>query len=62
MVFIPWGYGPQQVSRMVAEWFWESQPLRVKASYAKPEDSEWYPKYRGTREILREVGGPTPQG
>ena len=51
-----------KVSRMIAERFWESRPERVKAPYAKSEDSEWDPEYRETRETLREVGGTTPQG
>jgi hypothetical protein len=56
------GYGLHKVSCMVAERFWESRLERVKAPYAKPENSEQYPKYRETRETLREVGGTTPQG
>ena len=51
-----------KVSRMVAERFWESRRDRVKAPYAKPEDSEWDPEYCETRETLQEVGGTTPQG
>ena len=51
-----------KVSRMIAEWFWESQQERVKASYAKSEDSKRYPKYHETRETLWEIGGTTPQG
>lgn len=44
----------------VEEWFWESQPERVKASYSKPEESERYPKYNETRETLLEFGGDHP--
>ena len=56
------GYGPQEVTRMIEEWFWESQPERVKASYSKSEVSERDPKYHETRETLWELGGTTPQG
>ena len=31
------GFGPQTVFIRIAEWFWESQPERVKAPYAKSE-------------------------
>ncbi len=57
-----WGYGLQKVTSMLVEWFWESQPKRVKAPYTKAGESEQDPKYRETRETLREVGGTTPQG
>ena len=46
----------------LAEWFWESQPERVKAPYAKSVDSEQDPEYHETRGTLWEVGGTTPQG
>ena len=49
-------------SVILVEWFWESQPERVKAPYMKPEDSERDPKYCETRGTLQEVGGTTPQG
>ena len=62
MGFILWGYGPQEVTWKVKEWFWKDQPKRVKASYLKPEESERNPKYNETRETLLEVGGTTPQG
>ena len=29
------GYGPQEVTRKIEEWHWESQPQRVKAPYMK---------------------------
>ena len=57
-----WGYGLHYVSIKVAEWFWESQPERVKASYSKLACSEQDPKYHETRETLWEFGGTTPQG
>ena len=47
---------------MIAEWSWKDQPERVKVPYTKAIDSEQDPKYRETRETLREVGGTTPQG
>ena len=47
---------------LLAEWFWESQPERVKASYAKTRMNKLYPEYCETRETLQEVGGTTPQG
>ena len=56
------GYGLRQVTWTVVEWFWESQPERVKAPYLKAEESEQDPKYHETRETLWEVGGTTPQG
>ena len=43
------------------EWFWESQPERVKASYAKTRMSKLDPEYCETRETLQEVGGTTPK-
>ena len=49
-------------SQVLAEWFWESQPERVKAPYGKTKRDEQYPKYHETRETLWEVGGTTPQG
>ena len=30
MVRAPWGYGLHKVFERIAEWFWESQPERVK--------------------------------
>ena len=56
------GYGPQQVTRKIEEWHWESQPQRVKAPYSKSEGSERNPKYHETRGTLWELGGTTPQG
>ena len=44
------------------EWYWESQPERVKAPYGKAEIGKQDPKYHETRETLWEVGGTTPQG
>ena len=46
---------------MIVEWFWESQPKRVKAPYTKSEDPQQYPEYVGTRETLTEAGGTTLQ-
>ena len=47
-------------SLRIAEWFWESQPERVIAPYAKSEMTEWDPEYIKTRETLMEGGGTTP--
>ena len=44
----------------LAEWFWESQPERVKASYAKSEYSQQDPEYHETRGTLWEQAGTTP--
>ena len=38
----------------LAEWFWESQPERVKAPYGKTKRDKQYPKYHETRETLWE--------
>ena len=43
----------------IAEWFWESQPKRVKASYAKSERNQWDPEYHETRGTLWEYGRTT---
>ena len=60
MVRAPWGSDCIIDSMILAEWFWESQPERVKAPYTKTEQTEQDPEYRGTRETLREVRGTTP--
>ena len=57
-----WGYGLHKLLETIVEWFWESQPERVKAPYGKTKRDEQYPKYHETRETLWEVGGTTPQG
>ena len=41
-------------STSLAEWFWESQPERVKAPYAKDELTRRDPEYHETRETLWE--------
>ena len=46
----------------LAEWFWESQPERVKAPYTKSGPGRQDPEYHETRGTLWEVGGTTPQG
>ena len=56
------GYGPQQVTRKIEEWHWESQPERVKAPYTKSGPGRQDPEYHETRGTLWEVGGTTPQG
>jgi hypothetical protein len=55
-----WGYGLHLRFAKLAERFWESRPERVRAPYAKAEQTEQDPEYRGTRETLREVRGTTP--
>ena len=47
-------------SRLLEEWFWESQPKRVKASYAKSDISQQDPEYHETRGTLWEYAGTTP--
>ena len=47
-------------SRVLAEWFWESRPERVKAPYVKAELTEQDPEYHETRGTLWEVRGTTP--
>ena len=44
----------------LAEWFWESQPERVKAPYVKTKLTEQDPEYHETRGTLWEVRGTTP--
>ena len=44
----------------LAEWFWESQPERVKAPYVKADETEQDPEYIETRETLMEHAGTTP--
>ena len=44
----------------LAEWFWESQPERVKVPYTKLEVMQQYPEYHETRETLWERAGTTP--
>ena len=47
-------------SASLAEWFWESQPERVKAPYTKGERAKQDPEYHETRETLWERAGTTP--
>ena len=47
-------------SELLGEWFWESQPERVKAPYLKAEVTWRYPEYHETRETLWERAGTTP--
>ena len=55
-----WGYGLHKLLEPIVEWFWESQPERVKAPYLKIEESERDPEYHETRETLWERAGTTP--
>ena len=47
-------------SKVLAEWFWESQPERVKAPYLKTRETWQNPEYHETRETLWEGAGTTP--
>ena len=47
-------------SQLLEEWFWESQPERVKAPYSKTEETQQDPEYHETRETLWERAGTTP--
>ena len=47
-------------SQTLAEWFWESQPERVKAPYLKAEETWRDPEYHETRGTLWEYAGTTP--
>ena len=47
-------------SLRLAEWFWESQPERVKAPYAKTARTRRDPEYHETRGTLWEGAGTTP--
>ena len=49
------------VCQSLVEWYWESQPERVKAPYTKGGGSEQDPEYCGTRGTLQEAGGTTLQ-
>ena len=44
----------------LAEWFWESQPERVKAPYVKSDYRQQDPEYHETRGTLTEHAGTTP--
>ena len=47
-------------SAILVEWFWESQPERVKAPYMKGKQTWRYPEYHETRGTLWEQAGTTP--
>ena len=55
-----WGSDRVIDSQLLGEWFWESQPERVKAPYLKAEETRRYPEYHETRETLWERAGTTP--
>ena len=55
-----WGSDRVIDSAILVEWFWESQPERVKAPYMKDELTWRYPEYHETRETLWEHAGTTP--
>ena len=37
------------MDKLVVEWYWESQPKRVRVPYAKPTEPGLYPEYHGAR-------------
>ena len=47
-------------SQLLEEWFWESQPERVKAPYSKTGVTWRDPEYHETRGTLWERAGTTP--
>ena len=47
-----WGYGLHKLLETIVEWFWESQPERVKAPYMKFEEARQDPEYYETRGTL----------
>ena len=55
-----WGSDRIIDSAILVEWFWESQPERVKAPYMKGNLTWRYPEYHETRETLWEHAGTTP--
>ena len=60
MVRAPWGSDRIIDLTRIAEWFWESQPERVKAPYAKFKSARRDPEYIETRGTLMEGRGTTP--
>ena len=55
-----WGSDRIIDSAILVEWFWESQPERVKAPYMKGKQTWRYPEYHETRGTLWEYAGTTP--
>ena len=55
-----WGSDCEIDSLILPEWFWESQPERVKAPYGKGKRTRQDPEYHETRETLWEGAGTTP--
>ncbi|EDM52655.1 hypothetical protein EUBVEN_00033 [Eubacterium ventriosum ATCC 27560] len=55
------GYGPQEVTRKIEEWHWESQPQRVKAPYSKSEGASGIRSTTRHVEPCRKSGGPPPK-
>ena len=48
-------------SRVLAEWFWESQPQRVKASYDNKVETGGIRSTAGHVKPCRKAGGPPPK-
>ncbi len=55
-----WGSDRIIDSVILIEWFWESQPERVKAPYMKGKQTRRDPEYHETRGTLWEEAGTTP--
>ena len=55
-----WGYGLHKLPETIVEWFWESQPERVKAPYTKSRPDGRFRVPRDTWNLV-EVGGITPK-
>ena len=55
-----WGSDRIIDSVILVEWFWESQPERVKAPYVKSDYRQQDPEYHETRGTLWEIRGTTP--
>ena len=56
-----WGYGLHKLPERIVEWFWESQPERVKAPYTKSGPGRQDPEYHETRGTLWEVREEPPK-
>ena len=55
------GYGPHNEAKELSEWFWESQPKRVKASYDNNAETGGIRSTAGHVKPCRKAGGPPPK-
>ena len=55
------GYGPRKGDKELSEWFWESQPKRVKASYDNKKEPGGIRSTAGHEKPCRKEGGPPPK-